>query len=158
MLHQGIPTTQTNRRNAMSSKLVEYFNRQPRLGSLSTASKEGKVNAATFGSIRMIDEKTATMGLGNNRTLANLQENPYAVFFIMEPGPTAPEWKGVRVYLKMIECRTSGPKLDEKRAEIGQVIGEEMAKKMIHAAAFFEVQEVRPLMDMGQGWEKAIGG
>jgi hypothetical protein len=29
---------------------------------------------------------------------------------------------------------------------------------MIHAAAFFEVQEVRPLMDMGQGWEKAIGG
>ena len=57
----------------MSGKLVEYFNKQPRLGSLSTASKEGKVNAATFGSIRMIDEKTATMGLGNNRTLAALR-------------------------------------------------------------------------------------
>jgi hypothetical protein len=142
----------------MSSKLVEYFNKQPRLGSLSTASKGGKVNAATFGSIRMIDEKTATMGLGNNRTLANLQENPHAVFLIMEPGPTSPEWKGVRVYLKMTECHTAGPKLEDKRAEIGLKIGEEMAKKMIQAAVFFEVQEVRPLRDTGQGWEKAIGG
>ncbi len=142
----------------MSSKLVEYFNRKPRIGSLSTAGKDGKVDAATFGSIRMIDEKTVTMGLGNNRTLANLRENPYACFFIMEAGRSAPEWKGVRVYLKMTECHTSGPELDEKRAEVGKMIGEEAAKKMIQAAVFFEVQELRPLMDMGQGWERGIGG
>jgi hypothetical protein len=40
----------------MSAKLVDYFNKIPRLGTLSTASKAGKVNVAYFGSARMIDE------------------------------------------------------------------------------------------------------
>jgi hypothetical protein len=30
------------------------------------------------------------------------------------------------------------------------------AAKMVHAAVTFEVTEVRPLVDMGQGWEKSI--
>ncbi|MBI5014719.1 MAG: pyridoxamine 5'-phosphate oxidase family protein [Deltaproteobacteria bacterium] len=142
----------------MSQKLVAFFNKQPRLGSLSTAGKDGRVNAGTFGSIRMIDDKTATIALGKNRTFTNLQENPNAVFLIMEPGPTPPEWKGVRVYLKMTGCHTSGPELESRRAEVAKAVGEEMARKMIHASVTFEVQEVRPLLDMGQGWEKAIGG
>jgi hypothetical protein len=74
------------RRCAMSQKLVEYFNKQPRLGTLSTANKEGKVDVAYFGSPVMTDHKTVSMGLGNNRTLKNLQENPNAVYMIMEPG------------------------------------------------------------------------
>jgi hypothetical protein len=70
----------------MSSNLMDYFNKQPRLGTLSTASKDGKVNSAYFGSPYMVDEKTIIMGLTRNRTLSCLQENPYAVFMIMEPG------------------------------------------------------------------------
>ena len=92
----------------MSAKLMEYFNKMPRLGTLSTSDKDGKVNVAYFGSPRMVDEKTVFMGLGKNRTFANLQENANAVFMIMEPGGSLPEWKGVRVYLKMTECETSG--------------------------------------------------
>ncbi len=57
---------------------MEYFNKQPRLGTLSTANKERMVNVAYFGSPRMVDEKTVFMGLGNNRTLANLQDTPIA--------------------------------------------------------------------------------
>lgn len=141
----------------MSRDLVAYFNKQPRLGCLSTSSPDGAVDAAVFGSMRMIDANTATLGLGNNRSLANLQENPHAVFLIMEPGPTAFQWKGVRVYLKMTECHTSGPKLDAKRVEVAQAIGEAAAEKLIRAAAYFEVQGVRPLVDAGQGWERSIG-
>ena len=70
----------------MSAKLMEYFNKMPRLGSLSTASKDGRVNVAVFGSPRMTDEKRVIMAIRKNRTFANLQENPYAVFMIMEPG------------------------------------------------------------------------
>ena len=55
----------------MSSKLMGYFNKQPRLGTLSTSSKEGKVNSAYFGSPYMLDEKTIIMGLTKNRTLFN---------------------------------------------------------------------------------------
>ena len=139
----------------MYVKLMEYFNKQPRLGTLSTADKNGKINSAYFGSPRMVDDKTIFMGLGNNRTFANLQDNPSAMFMVMEPGKTIMDWKGVRIYVKMIDCQTAGEKLDDMRATIAKH-GGESASKMIHAAVTFEIQEIRPLADFGQGWEKSI--
>ena len=139
----------------MYVKLMEYFNKQPRLGTLSTADKNGKINSAYFGSPRMVDDKTIFMGLGNNRTFANLQDNPNAMFMVMEPGKTIMDWKGVRIYVKMIDCQTAGEKLDDMRATIAKH-GGESASKMIHAAVTFEIQEIRPLADFGQGWEKSI--
>ena len=139
----------------MSSRLIEFFNKQPRLGGLSTASKDGKPNIAYFLSPRMIDEKTVVMSLGNNRTFANLLENPYAAFMIFESGMALSDWKGLRIYLKMKEYQTSGEKLETMRAQVGQMAGAEAAKG-VHAAVTFEVQEVRPLVDFGQGWKQAI--
>ena len=139
----------------MTAQLMEYFNKQPRLGTLSTADSNGKVNCAYFGSPRMIEEKTIFMGLGNNRTFANLQVNPSAVFMVMEPGQSIMDWKGVRIYVKMTDCQTAGQKLDDMRATVAQHAGENAAK-MIHAAVTFEIQEIRPLADFGQGWEKSI--
>jgi len=37
----------------MSKKLMKYFNKQPRLGCMSTSGKDGKVNVACFGSPHM---------------------------------------------------------------------------------------------------------
>jgi hypothetical protein len=139
----------------MSSNLMAYFNKQPRLGTLSTSSKDGKVNSAYFGSPYMIDDKTIIMGLTRNRTLAYLQENPNAVFMIMEPGKMLSEWKGVRIYVRMTDCSTAGDQLEKIKAKIASVAGE-AAAKMIHAALAFEVLEIRPLADFGQGWEKSI--
>jgi hypothetical protein len=139
----------------MPSKLMEYFNKSPRIGTLSTADKTGKVDSAIFGSPRMTDEKTVVMGLGKNRTLADLQQNPHAVYLIMEPGASIMEWKGIRVYLKVQNIATSGPVLDTFKTQMAKVAGEEAAK-MIHAAVSFVVTEVRPLIDMGQGWEKSV--
>jgi len=134
---------------------MEYFNKQPRIGTLSTSSKDGKVDVAVYGSPHMVDEKTVVMALGKNRTLANLQENPNAVFMIMEPGQSIMDWKGIRVYLKMRSCDTSGKELDTLRGEIARVAGEEAAQ-MIHAAVAFDVGEIRPLIDFGQDWEQSI--
>jgi len=139
----------------MASKLMDYFNKSPRTGTLSTADTAGNVDSAIFGSPRMTDEKTVIMGLGKNRTLANLQQNPHAVYLIMEPGASIMDWKGVRVYLKAQKITTSGPVLDTFRAQMAKVAGEEAAK-MIHATVSFSVTEVRPLIDMGQGWEKSV--
>ena len=74
----------------MSEKLIEYFNKQPRLGVISTSSKDGKVDSAVYGSPQMVDEKTVIVALARGRTFANLQENPNAVFMIMEPGEGDP--------------------------------------------------------------------
>ncbi|MCX5844691.1 MAG: pyridoxamine 5'-phosphate oxidase family protein, partial [Deltaproteobacteria bacterium] len=84
----------------MPSKLMDYFNKSPRIGTLSTADKAGNIDSGVFGSPRMTDEKTVVMGLGKNRTLANLQQNPHAVYLIMDSGATLMDWKGIRVYLK----------------------------------------------------------
>jgi hypothetical protein len=139
----------------MPSKLMDYFNKSPRIGTLSTADKAGKVDSAIFGSPRMTDEKTVVMGLGKNRTLANLRQNPHTVYLIMEPGASIMDWKGIRVYLKAQKIATSGPVLDTFKAQMAKVAGEEAAK-MIYAVVNFEVTEVRPLIDMGQGWEKSV--
>jgi hypothetical protein len=139
----------------MSSKLMDYFNKQPRLGTLSTSNNDGMVNSAYFGSPYMVDERTIIMGLTMNRTLFNLQENPNAVFMIMEPGETMTAWKGVRIYVKMTELSRAGEKLEKMKAKIASAAGE-AAAKMICAALTFEVLEIRPLADFGQGWEKSI--
>ena len=139
----------------MSKSLMEYVNKMPRIGTLSTANVEGRVNAAYFGSARMISERTMVMACGGNRTLSNLQENPYAVFSVIEPGPTPNEWKGVRVYLKMIECQTEGGKIDAFRNQVAKKAGQGAAERL-RAAITFEVEDVRPFNDFGQGWENSI--
>lgn len=139
----------------MASKLMDYFNKQPRIGVLSTASKDGKADSAVFGSPQMIDEKTVVVATGKNRTFLNLQENPYAMFLIMEPGAEIMDWKGIRVYLKMKESATSGEMLDMIRSQLTKIAGEEAAE-MIYATVTFEIIELRPLIDMGQGWDKSI--
>lgn len=139
----------------MSSKLMEYFNKSPRIGTLSTADKAGNVDSGVFGSPHMTDEKTVLMGLGKSRTLANLQQNPHAVYLIMEPGATIMDWKGIRVYLKAQSIATSGPVLETFKANMAKVAGE-AAAKMIYATVSFGITEIRPLIDMGQGWEKSV--
>jgi len=80
-----------------------------------------------------------------NRTFEYLQENPHAVFLIVEQGETETleGWKGLRVYLRMKEYATSGEMLDAYKRETARVVGEEAAA-MVHAVVRFEVGEVRP--------------
>ena len=139
----------------MEGKLMEYFNKQPRMGCMSTSGKDKKVNVACFGSPRMIDDNTVVMAVRRNRTFENLQENPNAVFMIMEPGKTSLEWKGVRVYLKMKGYETSGENLERARVQAAKAVGEEAARAL-YAVVTFEIEEVRPITDTGQSWEKSI--
>jgi hypothetical protein len=139
----------------MAGKLVEYFNKQPRLGVISTSNKDGKVDSAVYGSPQMIDEKTVLVALAKGRTFANLQENPNAIFMIMEQGAGILDWKGIRVYLRMREHVTSGPQLDAYKSGVAKIVGKQ-ASEMIQVLATFDVTEVRPLIDFGQGWERSI--
>jgi hypothetical protein len=139
----------------MPGKLMDYFNKQPRIGVLGTSSKAGVVDAAILGSPQMIDEKTVIVAFGRGRSFANLKENPNAVYMIMEQGAGIMDWRGIRVYLRMREHVTSGPKLEMYKSQAAEVIGEQAAE-MIKTLATFEVTEVRPLVDFGQSWERSI--
>jgi hypothetical protein len=129
-------------------EVMALFNKRPRIGSLSTANKKGEVNVAVFGSPQMIDENTVVMGIGQNRTFKNLQENPNAVFIVVEPGETILDWKGARVYLEAVDIETGGGFYEQIKENIGKAAGK-AAADMIHAAVRFKIIEVRPIVDTG---------
>jgi hypothetical protein len=130
------------------NEVMELFNKRPRIGALSTANQKGEVNVAVFGSPQMIDENTVVMGIGKNRSLANLQENPHAVFIVVEPGKTVMDWKGARVYLEVLAVETGGGFYDQIKDNITQAAGK-AAGDMIRAAIRFKIVEVRPIVDSG---------
>jgi hypothetical protein len=137
---------QAGRKAMNRQEVMELFNRRPRIGALSTANRKGEVNVAVFGSPQMIDENTVVMGIGRNRTFRNLQENPKAVFMVVEPGKTVMDWKGARVYLEVLDLESGGGFFEEIKAGIAQAAGKQAAD-MIHAAVRFNVTEVRPIVE-----------
>jgi hypothetical protein len=128
-------------------EVMEFFNKRPRIGTLSTASRNGEVNVAVFGSPQMIDENTVVMGIWRNRSFRNLQENPHAAFIIVEPGKTLMDWKGARVYLDVMDIESGGGFFEEVKDGIAKAAGK-AAADMIHAAVRFKVTEVRPIVDL----------
>ena len=126
-------------------EVMEMFNRKTRIGALATSNQNGDVNAAVFGSPRMIDEDTVIMAIGNNRSLQYLQENPKASFIVIEPGDAPKEWKGVRLYLEMKEFERYGELVDSFRKKIRETAGDASANAIV-AAIRFQIVDVRPLI------------
>ena len=127
-------------------EVMELFNKRTRIGTLSTANKKGEVNVAVFGSPQMIDENTVVMGIGKNRSFRNLQENPNAVFIVVEPGKTVMEWKGARVYLEVADLDSAGDFFEKVKGGIAKAAGKQAAD-MIRSAIRFKITEVRPIVD-----------
>lgn len=127
---------------------VDGVNQPGRMGVLATADAEGHPDVAYFGSPRLDPEGSLVMGLSNNRSLANLEANPHAVFLAVEKSPVVFNTPGWRLYLRVIDIQREGPVLDAVRQAIEAQTGPEAAN-MIKAGVVFEVGEVRPLVDMG---------
>lgn len=134
---------------------MKYFNRQPRTGTIGTASGDCRVDVTVMGSPRMTDEKTVTEGPGGKGTLANLRQDPNAVFMIVEPGASIMDWGGIRVYMTLRDLTTAGPALDAYLAVMIRVAGEGVAS-MRKALATFEVIQSVLSSTWGQGWERSI--
>lgn len=132
----------------ISKEVFEIVNKPGRVGVLSTADKKGQPNAAYFGSLRLMEDGTVVLGMGNNRSLKNLEENALAVLFCVTESPVTFTTPGYRLYLKARNIQKEGPLLDGVKKAISEHAGEDAAK-MIVAAVAFEVTEIRPLVAMG---------
>lgn len=128
-------------------ELMERFNRPTRMGTLSTSDGQGNLNAAVFSALQMVDENTVVMACGENRTLANLQKHPKAVFCFFEPAANPHEWTGARVYLKAVKTEREGPLFDQLVAMVRQFAGDQAANN-VRAAVTFAVEDFRPLIDV----------
>ena len=132
----------------INKEIIEIVNKAGRIGTLGTANKLGQPNVAYFGSPQLSEDGTIVMGLGSNRTLKNLEENPLAVFFCIAESPVAFTTPGYRLYLKVREIQKEGPIIDSIKKAIAEAAGAEAAK-MIAAGVVFDVTEIRPLVAMG---------
>ena len=126
--------------------VMRMFNKEARIGVLATSDKSGNVNAAVFGSPRMIADDTVIMAIGENRSYRNLQENPKATFIVVEPGGNPQEWQGARVYLEVDSLERYGELLDSFREKIRKIAGNDAANA-ITAAIRFKITDVRTLID-----------
>jgi len=126
-------------------QVMKMFNKEARIGILATANNDKDVNAAVFGSPKMIDEDTVIMAIGDNRSANYLKENPKASFIVVEPGDAPATWKGARLYLEVEAFEGYGEVLDSFRANIRKVAGDKSANA-IKAAIRFKVTDVRPLI------------
>jgi hypothetical protein len=113
---------------------------------LGTADKKGQPNTAYFGSLRLMEDGSVVLGLGNNLSLKNLEDNPLAVLFCVTQSPVEFKTPGVRLYLKLKELQKAGPLYDAIKTAISEHAGADAAK-MIVAAAAFEVTKIRQLVD-----------
>jgi predicted pyridoxine 5'-phosphate oxidase superfamily flavin-nucleotide-binding protein len=130
----------------ISKEIFEIVNKPGRVGVLGTADKNGQPNTAYFGSLRLMEDGSVVLGLGNNLSLKNLEENPLAVLFCITESPVEFKTPGVRLYLKLKELQKAGPLYDAIKTAIAEHAGEGAAK-MIVAAAAFEVTKIRQLVD-----------
>ena len=129
------------------TELMHMLNSPNRLGTMSTSDKEGNLNAGVFNSLKMIDEQTAVMALGGNRSLANLEKHPKAVFIFFEPDPDPLHWKGARVYMEVDKIEKEGPLFDQLVKQVREAAGDQAADG-IQAAVTFKIEDARPIIDM----------
>ena len=133
----------------ISDSVKEYLKADGRWNILATSGKTGKTNAAAFGSFQLADDGTILVMFGDNRSFANLKENPHAACFVVLHGKTGMAAEGCRLYLRALSFEETGPRFDEVKARIKARIGN--AAEILKHLVKFEIVEVRPLLDFGQG-------
>ena len=125
-------------------KLTDYFETKTGTGILSTADKEGNVNAAVYSRPHFLDGGKLAFIMRDRLSHSNLQSNPHAVYLFVEDGPG---YKGKRLYLTMVR--------EEKNAEKIASLQRRKYKTEVEEdrfLVFFEQERERPLV--GDNTEK----
>jgi hypothetical protein len=129
------------------TELMTFVNETAGPGILSTGDGAGGVNAAVIGAVRMVDEETLVLGLGENRSLGYLRQNPRAVFLVSRPGVSVLSWQGARIYLQVTGIETDGGMLERLVREVTRTAGRG-AGRAIKSLVICKITEVRPLLDL----------
>lgn len=133
----------------VSETVRGYLEQEGRCNVIATADPSGKVNIAMFGSLRLVGEDGVMVMLGDNRSYENLRANPHAACMVTMHGKTGLASEGCRLYLKVHAVEDEGERADAFRAEIRKRIG--AAADMLKHLVRFDIVEVRPILDLGQG-------
>jgi hypothetical protein len=79
--------------------LREYFNTTKGVGVLSTADRDGNVDAAIYARPHFFDDGTMAFIMRDRLTHHNLQSNPHATYLFKEDGPG---YRGKRLFMSKL--------------------------------------------------------
>jgi len=83
--------------------LKQYFEKHTGFGVLSTADKDGRVNAAVYARPHCFDDGTVGFIMPDRLTHSNLQSNAHATYLFRQDSKTDDrQYDGVRLYLKKV--------------------------------------------------------
>lgn len=125
--------------------LSEYFEKNSGTGVLSTADKDGKVNAAVYSRPHFLEDGTVAMIMRDRLSHANLQSNPHAAYLFIEKGPG---YQGKRLYLTKIREEEKSELLVKLKRR--QLTPEEDAEKGTLYLVVFKIDKVLPLIGAKQ--------
>ena len=123
--------------------LSEYFKNTKGIGVLSTADKDGKVNAAIYARPHFMDDGSLAFIMRNRLTHSNILENPHAVFLFKEDGP---EYKGKRLYLIKMREEEDTELLHQLRKKRYETNKDAHDPKFL---VFFKLEKELPLIGTG---------
>jgi len=119
-------------------ELKAYFEDAQGFGVLSTADKDGKVDAAVYSRPHFMDDGTIALVMRDRLTHHNLQSNPHACFMYKEKGPG---YKGKRLFLTKTREEQDSELLQSLRRR--QYIDDTDESKFL---VFFRIDEELPLV------------
>ncbi len=131
---------------ALSKTAREHLESAGKTVVLSTADASGRSTIAIFGSASVADDSTVKLLLGDNRTSANLRENPRASMLVIRQGTSGMQTQGCRLYLAATRFETDGAEFDAMKEAIRARAGK--AAEMLRSLVTFEVTEERPVVEM----------
>jgi len=119
-------------------ELKNYFETTSGTGILSTADKNGNVDAAIYSRPHFLEEGTIAFIMRDSLSHKNLGSNPRAVYLFIADGPG---YKGTRLYLTKVKEEKNLEQIESlKRRKKQSNLGEE--KFLV----FFELEQQRPLV------------
>ena len=123
-------------------ELKEYFEKKSGIGVLSTADKEGMVDAAIYSKPYVIDDSTVVFIMADRLTRKNLNSSPGAAFLFIEAGNG---FTGKRLLMKMAKEGTGEGESDRELLEWYQTTKKVYPRETLYLA-YFDVQRVLPLV------------
>lgn len=123
-------------------ELKEYFESTKGIGVLSTADKDGKVNAAIYARPHFLEDGSIAFIMRDRLTHHNIQSNPDAAYLFVEDGPG---YKGKRLYLTKIREEQDSALIESLRRRSYADDKEKMRFLVV-----FRLNETLPLIGAGE--------
>lgn len=124
-------------------ELKSYFEQKTGLGVLSTADKQGQVDAAVYSRPHVMEDGTLAFIMRDRLTHHNLQDNPYATYLFKEEGRG---YAGKRLFLFKIGEEKESERLYALRR---RSYPEDKDRRESKYLVFFRVDKTLPLIGPG---------